>query len=89
MNENDFSGTSLSPPSSKLYLVPGDGVRTLSHIRSPSEAPFCTNKEGRQLGPGAIAVPGWAGFGGWVALRGVRPAPNSRVALLPWKLETP
>ncbi|XP_049495320.1 uncharacterized protein LOC125928630 [Panthera uncia] len=32
--------------SSKLYLVTGDGVRSLSNARSPSEAQSCTDKEG-------------------------------------------
>ncbi|GAB5583070.1 apolipoprotein B-100 [Prionailurus iriomotensis] len=32
--------------SSKLYLVTGDGVRSLSTARSPSEAQSCTDKEG-------------------------------------------
>ncbi|XP_045316683.1 uncharacterized protein LOC123589086, partial [Leopardus geoffroyi] len=32
--------------SSKLYLVTGDGVKSLSNARSPSEAQSCTDKEG-------------------------------------------
>ncbi|CAI9172796.1 unnamed protein product [Rangifer tarandus platyrhynchus] len=31
--------------SSQLYLITGDGARSLSHIPSPSEAPSCTSKE--------------------------------------------
>ncbi|KAF4015592.1 hypothetical protein G4228_006966 [Cervus hanglu yarkandensis] len=31
--------------SSQLYLVTGDGVRSLSHVPSPSEAQSCTSKE--------------------------------------------
>ncbi|XP_070317228.1 uncharacterized protein [Odocoileus virginianus] len=31
--------------SSQLYLITGDGVRSLSHVPSPSEAQSCTSKE--------------------------------------------
>lgn len=40
----------LSSPSSKLYLVTGDGVRSLSNAHRASEAQSCTDEKGRQRG---------------------------------------
>ena len=67
------------PPSSQLYLVTGDGVRSLNHIPSPSKAQSCTSKEGGYQQALRVIVPGWVSGG----LRGKITAPNSRVIFCP------
>ncbi|XP_023363335.1 uncharacterized protein LOC100953830 [Otolemur garnettii] len=42
---SDFFVNGYVKLSSQLYLITGDGVRSLSHVRSPSEARSCTGEE--------------------------------------------